>query len=71
LWDLESGTTVQANAGMGFEGPLIAVSWSPNEHLVAMCAFGDGAPVLLCEGAPQTLAPDAARALAILDAQGQ
>ncbi len=27
--------------------PLLGVAWSPNEHLIALCAYGEDCPVLL------------------------
>ena len=46
-WDEDSGNLLFDGFGVGLSGPLLQVSWSATQHIVAMCGYGNDAPALL------------------------
>jgi WD40 repeat protein len=47
LWNTKTGVKVKDTLwAIRYPNPLLGVDWSSNEHLVALCAFGEDCPIL-------------------------
>ena len=57
-WVEETGDMILDGLGVGFSGPLLQISWSPQQHLIAMCGYGPDNPALLYYWDRDTAAAD-------------
>jgi len=48
IWDILRGKLVRT-LETGFTSPLSDVVWHPSEHLIAVCSFGKGSPIILMD----------------------
>ena len=46
-WAEETGDMLLDGLQVGFSGPLLQISWSANQHILAMCGYGPDNPALL------------------------
>lgn len=47
MWNTDNGASVKTAWDVGFSVPVLAVSWHPKDHMIALAALGPQQPVLV------------------------